>query len=82
MKKRHTYIEPLPFSFKRNEACSLLINRVICEKPPNDKKTVYLRNKKAQKLETLKCTLEKTIMLLETSRLKNCGDFIICHPKN
>ena len=47
-----------------------------------DKKTVCLRNKKAHKLETLKCILEKTIILLQTSWLRNCGEFLIWHPKN
>ena len=47
-----------------------------------DKKTVCLRNKKVHNLETLECILEKTTMLLKTSWLKNCGDFLIYHPKN
>ena len=78
----HTSRGPWTFSPKRNEACSLLINGVICEKPPWRIKTVCLRNKNAHKLETLKCILEKTTTLLETSWLKNCGNFLICQTRN
>ena len=65
---KHTSRESWTFSPKRNEACSLLINGVICKKPPwRIKNSMSSKYKKAHKLETVKCILEKTIMLLETS---------------
>ena len=76
----HTVREPWDFSPKRNETCCLLINSYF--RKTLGKKQYVFETKKSHKLETLKCILKKTAMLLETSWLKNCGNFLVCHPKN
>ena len=75
--------EPGTFSPERNEACSYLINRVICKKiSVKDKKQRVFEIKKAQKLESLERILTKTAVLLEALLQKNCENFPVCHPKN
>ena len=61
----HTSREPWTFTPKKNKDCSLLLNRIICENPPEGEKTTCLRNKNAHKLDTVKCVLEKAAMLLD-----------------
>ena len=70
-----------------HQACYRLnfkpMNWVICEKPLwRMKSSNVFETKKSHKLETLKCIFEKTLVLIETSWLKNCGNFLICYHKN
>ena len=79
----HTSKEPWTSSPKRNEACSLLINGVICEKPPWSMKKQYVfETKWIINWKPPKRILEKTTTLLETSWLKSCGNFLICQTRS
>ena len=55
--------------------------KLYAENLREGQKNQYIFKTRTHNLETLASIHKKNATLLETSLLKNCGKFLVCHPK-
>ena len=55
--------------------------KLYAEKLREGQNNQYIFKTRTHNLETLASIHKRSATLLETSLLKNCGKFLVCHPK-